>query len=50
MRQLAPYSILRKLNELENWGISFSKIGFGDLIDRESLKIEELFCKSWTAR
>ena len=45
MRQLAPYSILRKLNELENWGISFSKIGFGDLIDRESLKIEELFVK-----
>nr|WP_295305795.1 hypothetical protein [uncultured Blautia sp.] len=45
MRQLAPYSILRKLNELGNFEIPFSKVGFGDLIDGEILKIEELFIK-----
>ena len=46
MRQLAPYSILRKMNEMESLGISFSKVGIGDLISEERLKIEELFVKA----
>lgn len=43
MRQLAPYSVLRKKNELENQGISFEKVGFGDLIKEDELQIEVLF-------
>lgn len=43
MYQLAPYSILRKVNELENGGIAFQKCNFGDLIEGETLKIDELF-------
>lgn len=42
MKQLAPYSILRKKNELENRRISFKKVG-GDLITEGILDIESLF-------
>ena len=43
MRQLAPYSMLRKKNEIEKQGINFEKVGFGDLVKEEVLQIEELF-------
>lgn len=43
MRQLAPYSMLRKKNEIEKQGINFDKVGFGDLIKEEALEIKELF-------
>lgn len=43
MRMLAPYSILRKKNELENRGINF-RAGFGDLVkSEEQFQIEKLF-------
>ena len=51
MRQLAPYSILRKRNEKESLGISFRKAGFGDLIDfsNESLNCARLFQRTGEA-
>ncbi len=45
MSQLAPYSILRRINEQENGEIAFQKCKFGHLIDGETLKIEDLFDK-----
>lgn len=43
MKQIAPYSILRRKNEQENREISFKKVGFRDLIVNGILDIEKLF-------
>ena len=43
MKQIAPYSILRKNNELENRRISFKNVGFGNLIIEGRLDIRGLF-------
>lgn len=44
LRILAPYSVLRRKNELEGLGISFQKVGFGDLVTiEERLDVKELF-------
>lgn len=47
MKELAPYSVLRKKNEEEGLGINFQKIGFGNLIDTEErLDAEALFLRA----
>lgn len=46
MRQLAPYSVLRKLNDLEGGSIPFKTIGFGNLVNEDILEIEDLFCRA----
>ena len=43
MRQLAPYSVLRKKNELECLGINFEKVGFGDLVAENGMELIKLF-------
>lgn len=43
MKQIAPYSILRKKNEMENRKISFKKVGFGNLIENGILDTQKLF-------
>lgn len=43
MKQIAPYSILRRKNEQESRKISFKNVGFGNLIVDGILDIEKLF-------
>lgn len=44
LRNLAPYSVLRKRNEIDSLGHSFKNVGFGNLIGNDdSLNTELLF-------
>lgn len=44
MKKLAPYSVLRRKNERESRGISFDKVGFGDLVQQDGdLDTQTLF-------
>ena len=43
MQQIAPYSMLRKLNDLGGGDIVFKNGGFGALITEEGLKIDKVF-------
>lgn len=43
MRELAPFSVLRKRNEKEGLGIAFSKIGIGDQIIDNNVNVHIIF-------